>query len=178
MHLSVLKEETPHSYPLLPAASAMAQEQHPQQERPHQRQNPETFAIVVHYTDERLQRDGFQWTDRPEGRRQVDGQLRPFPDASPEIHATMRRVTTEFEQRFAEAFQELGGQLEIDRESAYQTFQGILGATFQDGVSWGRIVALMCLSGALAAKCVALRMPELGKGDKCFHFIKKNCTER
>lgn len=139
----------------------MAQEQHPQQERPHQRQNPETFAIVVHYTDERLQRDGFQWTDRPEGRRQVDGQLRPFPDASPEIHATMRRVTTEFEQRFAEAFQELGGQLEIDRESAYQTFQGILGATFQDGVSWGRIVALMCLSGALAAKCVALRMPEL-----------------
>jgi len=122
--------------------------------------NPYTYSIVVHYISQRLEREGFPWNDRPQG-RVVDGQLQPLEEANPEINSTMRRVTSEFEQRFAEAFEELGGQLEIDRDSAYQTFQGILGATFQDGVSWGRIVALMCLSGALASKCVSLNMPEL-----------------
>ena len=136
-----------------------------QQQQHHQQQNPQTFSIVVRYIGQRLDREGFEWEDRPAGRAvdEVDGQLRPFVDADPDIHATVRRVTSEFEQRFAEAFDELGGQLEIDRDSAYQTFQGILGATFQDGISWGRIVALMCLSGALAAKCVSLHMPELGE---------------
>jgi len=134
-----------------------------QQQQQHQQQNPQTFSIVVRYIGQRLDREGFEWEDRPAGRavEEAGGQLRPIVDADPDIHATVRRVTSEFEQRFAEAFDELGGQLEIDRDSAYQTFQGILGATFQDGVSWGRIVALMCLSGALAAKCVSLRMPEL-----------------
>ena len=97
-----------------------------------QQQNPQTFNIVVHYIGQRLDRENFEWVNRP-GRREVDeagGQLRPFVDANPDIHATMCRVTSEFEQNFAEAFNELSGQLEIDRDSAYQTFQGILSATF------------------------------------------------
>ena len=126
-----------------------------------QQQNPETFSIVVRYIGQRLERDDFEWVDRP-AERVVDGHPRPFSDADADIHATMWRVTSDFEQRYVEAFEELGGQLEIDRESAYQTFQGLLGATFQDGVSWGRIVALMCLSGALTSKCVSLQLPELG----------------
>lgn len=141
----------------------MAQLQQQQQQQNQQEQNPETYDIVVHYTNQRLQREGFEWVDRPAGQRRLEnGQFRPYSAASEEVHSTMRRVTDEFEQRFAEAFEELSGQLEVEaRDSAYQTFQGILGATFQEGVSWSRIVALMCLNGALASKCVALHMPEL-----------------
>ena len=149
-----------------------------QQQQNQQEQNPETYDIVVHYTNQRLQREGFEWVDRPAGQRRLeDGQFRPYSAASEEVHSTMRRVTDEFEQRFAEAFEELSGQLEVEaRDSAYQTFQGILGATFQEGVSWSRIVALMCLNGALASKCVALHMPELGERGwgrvKCETYIE------
>lgn len=138
--------------------------------QPPPQQNPETFSIIVRYIGQRLERERFEWVDQP-AERVVDGQPRPFTDANADVHATMLRMTTEFERRYVEAFQELGGQLEFDRESAYQTFQGLIGATFQEGVSWGKIVALVCLSGALASKCVSLNMPELGE----LQFRKNVC---
>ena len=128
-----------------------------------QQLNPETFGIVVRYIGRRLEREDYEWVDRPLERIVEGGQRRPVVEANDEVHATMWRVTNDFEQRYVEAFEELGGQLDIDRESAHQTFQDLLGVTFQDGVTWGRIVALMCVSGALASKCVSLNMPELGE---------------
>ena len=75
----------------------------------------------------------------------------------------MQRVTSQFGERFAQLFQELGGQFGEDFDSAYIAFQGIVCAMFQEGISWSKIVALMCLNGALISKFAGHDKPLLGE---------------
>lgn len=66
------------------------------------------------------------------------------------VKAALQDSTEEFEQLFAQTFDEFSPQLSI---TSYQTFKDVMDETFNDGVTWGRIVGLFAFGGVLCLKC-------------------------
>ena len=63
-----------------------------------------------------------------------------------------------------QAFRETCGEIFITPNNAQVSFLTSIQSLFSDGVvNWGRVVALLAFSGALAAQCVEKEMPFLGR---------------
>jgi len=61
-----------------------------------------------------------------------------------------------------QAFRETCGEIFITPNNAQVSFLASIQSLFSDGVvNWGRVVALLAFSGALAAQCVEKEMPFL-----------------
>ncbi|KAG8447266.1 hypothetical protein GDO86_014653 [Hymenochirus boettgeri] len=66
----------------------------------------------------------------------------------------LQDASDEFELRYQRAFNDLTSQLHITQDTAYQSFQQVVGELFRDGTNWGRIVAFLAFGRALCGgKC-------------------------
>uniref|UniRef100_A0A8C5WFB8 Bcl-2-like protein 1 n=1 Tax=Leptobrachium leishanense TaxID=445787 RepID=A0A8C5WFB8_9ANUR len=70
-------------------------------------------------------------------------------------------ASEEFELRYQRAFSDLTSQLHITPETAYQSFEQVVGELFRDGTNWGRIVAFFSFGGALCVESVHKEMEDL-----------------
>ncbi|KAG8429664.1 hypothetical protein GDO86_019554, partial [Hymenochirus boettgeri] len=62
-------------------------------------------------------------------------------------------ASDEFELRYQRAFNDLTSQLHITQDTAYQSFQQVVGELFRDGTNWGRLWLSLPLDGLMCGKC-------------------------
>ncbi|XP_006008143.1 bcl-2-like protein 2 [Latimeria chalumnae] len=82
------------------------------------------------------------------------------PPANP-LYRAMREAGDEFEARFHRTFNSLSSHLHITPGTAYRRFAETADSLFQDGVNWGRVVALFVFSAALCVESVDKEMASL-----------------
>lgn len=73
----------------------------------------------------------------------------------------MRALGAEFEQRYADVFDNMVESLQITPNSLFPTFMGVTDELFADGIRWGRIVGLYAFAGNLAVECMHHNMPHM-----------------
>ncbi|KAM6927625.1 bcl-2-like protein 1 [Xenentodon cancila] len=83
------------------------------------------------------------------------------PGSIETVKSALKDAAAEFELLFRQSFNDLSLQLDITRDTAYQTFKSVLDELFKDGVNWGRIVGLFAFVGVLSVDCVERNMSEL-----------------
>ncbi|OUC46612.1 Bcl-2-like protein 1 domain protein [Trichinella nativa] len=109
----------------------------------------EACVIACDYINHRLLKSNYVWTDCPD---------LPKPNC---ISLCMRTMGEELEQRYERSFKSMSETLQISPTTAYPTFLAICDQLFNDGIRWGRIVALYAFGGSLSLQCVRNNMPEL-----------------
>ncbi|KRZ14215.1 Bcl-2-like protein 1 [Trichinella zimbabwensis] len=109
----------------------------------------EACVIACDYINHRLLKSNYVWTDCPD---------LPKPNC---ISLCMRTMGEELEQRYERSFKSMSETLQISPTTAYPTFLAICDQLFNDGIRWGRIVALYAFGGSLSLQCVRKNMPEL-----------------
>ncbi|XP_061584733.1 bcl-2-like protein 1 [Cololabis saira] len=77
------------------------------------------------------------------------------------VKSALRDAAAEFELLFRQSFNDPSSQLDITRDTAYQSFKSVLDELFKDGVNWGRIVGLFAFVGVLSVSCVERNMSDL-----------------
>ncbi|KAG8447267.1 hypothetical protein GDO86_014654 [Hymenochirus boettgeri] len=73
----------------------------------------------------------------------------------------LQDASDEFELRYQRAFNDLTSQLHITQDTAYQSFQQVVGELFRDGTNWGRIVAFLAFGRALCVESANKEMTDL-----------------
>lgn len=91
---------------------------------------------------------------------EVDGLLLPA-QVDEQLQKAIRDLTSEFEQRYEQTFNELCSDLFVTASDAQLKFLTTVQTLFSDGINWGRIVALLAFGGSMAAQCVQKEMPYL-----------------
>ncbi|KAM9813237.1 bcl-2-like protein 1 [Neosynchiropus ocellatus] len=65
------------------------------------------------------------------------------------------RVSAEkFEDMFIRAYSDLSSQINITPYMVYHDFKAVMDNVFENGINWGRIVALFAFGGVICVKCV------------------------
>ena len=138
--------------------------------------NPTTRELVNNFIHNRLRAQNLSGVDEVDGAwsnfDQVDGTSSNgvalavrsrHGDQGPAdtIGAAIEYLTHEFERRYEEVFHQTCNQLHVTPSTARQTFHLVVNDIFQDGINWGRIVALFAFGGTLATQCVEKEMPLL-----------------
>ncbi|KAM4604553.1 bcl-2-like protein 1 isoform 1-T2 [Discoglossus pictus] len=77
------------------------------------------------------------------------------------VQLTLQEASQEFELRYQRAFCDLTSQLHITQDTAYQSFEQVVGELFRDGINWGRIVAFFSFGGALCVESANKEMESL-----------------
>ena len=133
----------------------------------------ETFSVVNEYVTRHLHREKFNWYEQPT-ERVVGGKPTAFTEANADVHETLWKVMVDFHQLHVEDLNNLDRHLVINLDSAEVMFHNIAQGLFDEGITWGKIVALLWLSGALATKCMLINRPELIKDivEMTAHFIE------
>ena len=75
-----------------------------------------------------------------------------------QVQFCMRAIGSELENRYSEVFVAMANSLNITPNTAQITYFAVVQELFNDGVNWGRIVALFAFSGCLAVHCVKKEM--------------------
>jgi hypothetical protein len=113
-----------------------------------------TRPIVADYVQYCLERKSLTWHGASRQRDETD----EIPN---QLRTTMRFIGKEFEERYTQVFSEMCRQLHVTPNNAHSTYDTVVGELFSDGISWGRVVALIAFAGSLAVECVEKEMPSL-----------------
>ncbi|XP_063281708.1 bcl-2-like protein 1 [Pelobates fuscus] len=130
--------------------------------------------IVQNFVCQKLSQRGFQWNCCSDLRSElISNGTSPgeVAEAHPAGHSqsavgegvlqALLEATVEFELRYQRAFKDLTAQLHITPETAYQSFEQVVGELFRDNINWGRIVAFFSFGGSLCVECADKEMDEL-----------------
>ena len=127
----------------------------------------ETTDIILRYMKHQLDADGFNCPI------QFDIQSTES-HISEDIHAKVRQLTEDFELKFLETYGDVWTYLDIDNSSeeshelSIEMLTMIHHSLFAEGISWGKIVGLVSLSGSFTRKCIRMNKAELiNPGVKC-----------
>lgn len=77
------------------------------------------------------------------------------------VKAALQDSADEFELLYTQAFSGLSSQLDVTRDTAYQSFKSVMDEVFKDGVNWGRVVGLFAFGGVLCVECAEKDMSDL-----------------
>ncbi|CAH1237872.1 BCL2L2 [Branchiostoma lanceolatum] len=105
-------------------------------------------SIVTDYVFYKLNKKGLPWPNAP-----------PLPPPT-DAHRLMRELGDKFEERYKEQFDEMGDQLHLTPDTAYQKYHNVVAELFREGVRWGRLVALVAFTGACTVTAVEREMPQ------------------
>ncbi|VDP28010.1 unnamed protein product [Soboliphyme baturini] len=109
----------------------------------------ESQVMACDYINFRLGREGYFWRECPE---------LPCPN---DIRLCMRSMGEEFEKLYCRQFSSMTDALNISPAIAFPTFHEVCEELFNDGITWGRIVALYAFGGTLAVQFLRKGMEEL-----------------
>ncbi|CAH1781043.1 unnamed protein product [Owenia fusiformis] len=126
----------------------------------------DTHSLVADYVGYQLRKRGFEF----------DNNKVTNPTQATQM---MRKLGDKFQERYGEVFEEMTNQLHVTPSTSHSTFTAIADELFQDGVKWGRVVALVAFSGSFAVKCVELGLPKLVDEIREWtsKYINKNLAE-
>jgi len=110
----------------------------------------ETSVLVCDYLRFKLERSDYVWSSCP-----------PLPRPPMEVSHSLRALGEEFEEKYSETFSEMCSQLQFTKDTANETFHGVLNEVFSMGITWSRVIAVFSFSGALALQCVKREMPDV-----------------
>lgn len=77
-----------------------------------------------------------------------------------EVLETFKKVVDEFKLNYSERVVDLCSHLEVTLDSVNGVFLGVSNELFSEGITWGRISALVVFSSELAAQCLRKELPE------------------
>lgn len=130
--------------------------------------------LVQNFVCQKLSQRGFTWNCCTDSHSEVvSNGTSPVEQAAAHAGARSENVdgeavlhalldsSEEFELRYQRAFSDLTSQLHITPETAYQSFEQVVGELFRDGTNWGRIVAFFSFGGALCVESVHKEMEDL-----------------
>ncbi|XP_053555966.1 LOW QUALITY PROTEIN: bcl-2-like protein 1 [Bombina bombina] len=132
----------------------------------------DTTDLVQNFVCHKLSQKGFSWSccRDPVPEALSNGTSRE-PAASTEqgvqntvehhVQLALQDASEEFELRYQRAFCDLTSQLHITQDTAYQSFEQVVGELFRDGINWGRIVAFFSFGGALCVESANKEMKTL-----------------
>ena len=116
----------------------------------------ETTDIILRYMKHQLDADGFNCPI------QFDIQSTES-HISEDIHAKVRQLTEDFELKFLETYGDVWTYLDIDNSSeeshelSIEMLTMIHHSLFAEGISWGKIVGLVSLSGSFTRKWKSIK---------------------
>ncbi|KAK3584358.1 hypothetical protein CHS0354_009269 [Potamilus streckersoni] len=79
----------------------------------------------------------------------------PLSPAS-QVGRQLAKIGDDINERYANEFDQMINSLNIDHVSAYEAFAGVARKLFQNGINWGRILALFCLGYRIAMRVLRL----------------------
>ncbi|KAM8946842.1 bcl-2-like protein 1 [Pelodytes ibericus] len=130
--------------------------------------------LVQDFVCDKLSRRGFPWNCCSDSQSElIANGTSPSEQAAAHAERRFRRTeekdvlqalleaSEEFELRYQRAFSDLTSQLHITPNTAFQSFEQVVGELFRDGTNWGRIVAFFSFGGALCVESADKEMDEL-----------------
>ncbi|KAL3881757.1 hypothetical protein ACJMK2_028268 [Sinanodonta woodiana] len=81
-----------------------------------------------------------------------------------QVGRQLAKIGDDINERYANEFDQMINSLNINHTSAYEAFAGVARKLFQNGINWGRILALFCLGYRIAMRVLRLgeRIHEFG----------------
>ncbi|XP_076468585.1 bcl-2-like protein 2 isoform X2 [Babylonia areolata] len=98
-------------------------------------------AMVEDYVRYCLEKNGIAW---------VNGQRDARPD---EVQTAMRLLGDELEARFSDSLNHMIRRLDLTPENGQERVTEVMEEIFSDGVSWGRIAAMVEFAAKLSVRC-------------------------
>ncbi|KAL4222929.1 hypothetical protein ACF0H5_018969 [Mactra antiquata] len=99
-------------------------------------------CIVSDYMSYRLQKDGFSWQVSP---------TRNCPNSR--VLSTVRKLCAEFESRYKSQFIEMCSSCS-ENELDSDVYTNVLEQIIEDGLHWGRVIAIFTYAGAMSVFCM------------------------
>eukprot|EP00118_Oscarella_pearsei_P024560 m.306317 g.306317 ORF g.306317 m.306317 type:complete len:208 (+) comp41146_c0_seq1:84-707(+) len=91
-------------------------------------------------------------------REKVKELLGDCTSPNPSVSMVLQEVASKLEDDNEELFGQMCEKLQITTATVYATFVGVVKELFNTGINWGRVVALIAFSGALAIHCAQTDM--------------------
>ena len=105
-----------------------------------------TASLVKDFIVYRLRKAGYeQWS----GASQLNC------DAPDSVHRAMRMMGDEFYTAYFESFEDMTGSINIHNANLKEVYYGVLDATCETGINWGRLCGLFVFSAMIAVKAMA-----------------------
>jgi len=106
----------------------------------------QTASLVKDFMVHRLRKAGYEeWS----GGNQLNFES---PDA---VHRAMRIMGDEFYTAYFESFEDMTGSINIHGADLKEVYFGVLDATCETGINWGRLCGLFVFSAMIAVKAMA-----------------------